>query len=221
MDIAENLNSFLCELPENVKLIPVSKTKPVEDIMQVYNAGYKIFGENRARELTEKYEKLPKDIEWHMIGHLQSNKVKYIASFVSLIHAVDSFKLLKTIDKEAIRNNRVIDCLLQVHIAREETKFGFNMNEIEDILNSEEKNVLNNVHIKGLMGMATFTGDEDHIRSEFRYLADCFKLLKEKYFTSDPEFRELSMGMSGDYKIAIEEGGTIIRVGSLIFGSRY
>jgi len=221
MNIAGNLENILNELPDNVKLIPVSKTKPVEDIMKAYNAGYKIFGENRAQELSWKYNELPKDIEWHMIGHLQTNKVKYIAPFVTMIHSVDSFKLLKIINREAQKNERTIDCLLQVHIAREETKFGFDMDEVGEMVDSDDFKALNSINVKGLMGMATFTNNEDDIRSEFRYLAECYNLLKEKYFFSDPGFSEISMGMSGDYKIAIEEGSTMVRVGSLIFGERH
>ncbi|RLD54361.1 MAG: YggS family pyridoxal phosphate-dependent enzyme [Bacteroidetes bacterium] len=220
MSISNNINQILNQIPNKVKLVAVSKTKPIEDIQEAYNGNYKIFGENKVQELVEKYEALPKDIEWHMIGHLQSNKVKYIASFVYLIHAVDNFKLLKTINKEALKNNRTINCLLQIHIAKEETKFGFSFDEIKQMLDSDEYKDLENINIIGVMGMATFTDDKEIVASEFQYLNDCFKELKKTYFFNSPDFKELSMGMSGDYKIAIEKGSTIIRVGSSIFGER-
>jgi pyridoxal phosphate enzyme (YggS family) len=221
MSITDNIENFLKEIPQDVKLVAVSKTKPNEDIMKAYSAGHKIFGENRVQDLAKKYEELPKDIEWHMIGHLQTNKVKYVAPFVRLIHSIDSFKLLKTVNKEAAKNDRIIDCLLQFHIAAEETKFGFSIEEVIAILESEEFTDLNNIRITGLMGMATFTEDEEIIREEFKYLAKCFNELKDKYFTGEDSFKEISMGMSGDYQIAIEEGSTMIRVGSLIFGARH
>lgn len=220
MSISNNINQILDEIPNNVKLVAVSKTKPVEDILQAYNGGYKIFGENKVQELSNKFEVLPKDIEWHMIGHLQTNKVKYIAPFVYLIHAVDNFKLLKIINKEAVKNNRTINCLLQIHIAKEETKFGFSLDEIKQMFDDDEYKGLKNINICGVMGMATFTDDKKVVGSEFQYLADCFKQLKNTYFVDKPYFKELSMGMSGDYKIAIEKGSTIIRVGSSIFGKR-
>ena len=220
MSISNNINQILNQIPNKVKLVAVSKTKPIEDIQEAYNGNYKIFGENKVQELVEKYEALPKDIEWHMIGHLQSNKVKYIAPFVYLIHAVDNFKLLKTINKEALKNNRTINCLLQIHIAKEETKFGFSFDEIKQMLDSDEYKDLENINIIGVMGMATFTDDKEIVASEFQYLNDCFKELKKTYFFNSPDFKELSMGMSGDYKIAIEKGSTIIRVGSSIFGER-
>lgn len=220
MSISNNINQILSQIPDNVKLVAVSKTKPKEDIVEAYNGNYKIFGENKVQELVGKYEALPKDIEWHMIGHLQSNKVKYIAPFVHLIHAVDNFKLLKTINKEALKNKRTINCLLQIHIAKEETKFGFSIDEIKQMLESDEYKNLESVNIVGVMGMATFTDNTEVVGSEFQYLSDCFKEMKNTYFINNSDFKELSMGMSGDYKIAIEKGSTIIRVGSSIFGER-
>ncbi len=217
-DIVNNINKILQEIPKNVKLVAVSKTKPAEDIKTAYDAGYKIFGENKVQELVDKYETLPKDIEWHMIGHLQTNKVKYIAPFVSLIHAIDSEKLLKEINKHAIKNNRKINCLLQIKIAKEETKFGLSVNDAKNIL--ENKNSYENIIFSGLMGMATNTNNQEQILSEFKYLFDTFNLFKTNYFTNYQHFSEISMGMSGDYKLAISQGSTIIRVGSLIFGER-
>lgn len=220
MSIAENIQEVKKQIPENVKLVAVSKTKPNEIISEAYELGQRIFGENKVQELTEKHEQLPKDIDWHFIGHLQTNKVKYIAPFVNLIHAVDSFKLLKTIDKEADKNNRRIDCLLQLHIAREETKFGLSVKEVVDILQSAEYKEFKNIQIIGLMGMATFTDDENMVRKEFRYLKECFAKIKEEFFSDSLFFKELSMGMSGDYLLAIEEGSTMVRIGSSIFGAR-
>ncbi|MBU8893761.1 MAG: YggS family pyridoxal phosphate-dependent enzyme [Bacteroidales bacterium] len=220
MGVSENIKHFLSnEIPSNVKLIAVSKTKPVETILEACKSGHKMFGENKVQDLADKYNELPKDIEWHMIGHMQSNKVKYIAPFVSLIHGVDSFKLLKVINKEGLKNNRKIDCLLQFHIAKEETKFGLDLSEAVEFLSSEEFKNMNYVNICGVMGMATYTENEDTIRSEFRELVHIFNQLKNTYF-SNSEFKEVSMGMSGDYKIAIEEGATMIRIGSLLFGAR-
>ncbi len=221
MKFSENdIKSFLNSVPREVKVVAVSKTKPVEDILTVYNTGHKIFGENRVQELTGKSEILPHDIEWHLIGHLQSNKVKYIAHFVHLIHSVDSMKLLATINQEAKKANRLIDVLFQVYIAREETKFGLDKQELLDILSSPEIKTLENVRIRGLMGIATYTDDMSQIRSEFRTLKEIFVFCKQTFFSKSDLFSELSMGMSGDYKIAIEEGATIIRVGSLLFGER-
>ena len=217
-DIVNNINKILQEIPKNVKLVAVSKTKPIEDIKIAYDAGYKIFGENKVQELVSKYEALPKDIEWHMIGHLQTNKVKYIAPFVSMIHAVDSEKLLKEINKQAIKNNRKINCLLQIKIAKEDTKFGLSVNEAKNIINN--KNDYNNIIFSGLMGMATNTDNQEQILSEFKQLFDYFKIFKSNYFSDYQYFKEISMGMSGDYKLAISQGSTIIRVGSLIFGER-
>lgn len=218
--VAEKIKFYIGELPKSVKLVAVSKTKPEELIMEAYNVGQKVFGENKIQDLVRKYENMPKDIEWHFIGHLQTNKIKYIAPFVSLIHAVDSFKLLKAINKEAKKTNRKIDCLFQIHIAQEDTKFGFNKDEVIELLNSEEYKLLENINICGLMGMATNTKNITQIESEFKYLADFKNELKEKYFKNSPDFKEISMGMSGDYKIAIEQGSTMVRIGSDIFGAR-
>jgi PLP dependent protein len=219
-DIAANIALLKQQLPSSVKLVAVSKTKPVSDILIAYRSGHKIFGENRVQELLAKKDLLPPDIEWHLIGHLQSNKVKYIIPFVSMIQSVDSFNLLKIINKEAAKIDRIVNCLLQIHIAMEETKFGFNMKEISEMIDNEEFNNLAYVRICGLMGMATFSDDPDLIRREFRYLKKCFDELKNKYFNGIQQFINISMGMSGDYKIAIEEGSTMIRIGSLIFGER-
>ena len=215
--IVENLKEIAGSLPEGVKLVAVSKTKPVEAIVEAYEAGQRVFGENRVQELAEKYEVLPKDIEWHMIGHLQTNKVKYMAAFVSLIHGVESLKLLETIDKEGKKHDRVIPCLLQFYIASEETKFGLDMEEAKALLESAD---YKNMKIVGVMGMATNTDDEVQVRREFHHLKEIFDELKTTYFAENPEFKELSMGMSGDYRIAVEEGSTMVRVGSSIFGAR-
>ncbi|MFH1319402.1 MAG: YggS family pyridoxal phosphate-dependent enzyme [Bacteroidota bacterium] len=231
MNIAGNINTILKKIPEHVKLVAVSKTKTFEDILEAYNAGQRIFGENRVQELMTKNDRLSKNpdttvsphgigIEWHFIGHLQTNKVKYIAPFVSLIHSIDSLKLLKTIDKEAAKNKRVIDCLLQINISREEIKNGLNEEEAAGLLKSGDFSHFKNIRITGLMGMATYTNDENLLRSEFKTLANLFEDLKNNYFKSKPEFKEISMGMSSDYKIAIDEGSTMVRVGSLIFGAR-
>lgn len=221
MDIQKNIKEFN-KLLNNTqcRLIAVSKTKPVEYIQEAYNAGQIEFGENKVQELREKPEQLPKDIKWHMIGHLQSNKVKYIAPFIYLIHAVDSLKLLAEINKQALKNNRTINCLLQVHIAQEEHKFGFDESDLEELLSSEVFQTLQNIKIAGLMGMATYTNDQDQIRSEFKTLKRIFDKSKNNYSSSNIELHELSMGMSDDYPIAIEEGSTMIRVGSKIFGAR-
>lgn len=221
MSISQNINSILKNIPANVTLVAVSKTKPKEDIIEAYEGGYRIFGENKPQELTQKYQDLPKDIEWHFIGHLQTNKVKYIAPFVQLIHAVDSLKLLKEINKQAEKNDRVINCLLQFHVATEETKFGLNLDEAKALLDSEDFKLLNSVRVVGVMGMATYTDDKNLIRKEFSSLRFIFDSLKSGIFIKKEEFKEISMGMSGDYKLAIEEGSTMIRVGSTIFGSRY
>ena len=218
--IVKNLVNVQDSLIENVTLIAVSKTKPASDIQTLYDAGQRAFGENKVQELVEKYEVLPKDIEWHLIGHLQSNKVKYIAPFVHLIHGVDSFKLLKEINKEGGKCKRIIPCLLQFHIAQEETKFGFSFEEAQEMLESNEFVELQHVAIHGVMGMASFTEDENQIHEEFQTLHNYSQLIKSHYFKFNPEFKELSMGMSGDYKIAMDEGSTMVRVGSTIFGSR-
>ncbi len=220
MSIGENISAILSKIPKTVGLVAVSKTKPNEDIMEAYNAGQRIFGENKVQDLSRKYEELPKDIEWHFIGHPQSNKVKFIAPFVHLIHGVDSLKLLKIIDKEGKKNKRVIRVLLQFHIAEEASKFGLNLEEAQQILESDEYQATTNVAIIGVMGMATYTDDETQIRNEFRVLKNIFSTLKNEYFSENKSFTEISMGMSGDYQLAIEEGSTLIRVGSKIFGSR-
>ncbi len=217
--IKENLNNVRSTIPENVTLIAVSKTKPVSDLQEAYDAGQRIFGENKALEMRDKYQELPKDIQWHFIGHLQTNKIKYIAPFVTLIHSIDSTSLLEAVNKEAAKNNRVIDCLLQFHIAQEETKFGLDMEEAKTMIESDNFKNLNNVRIVGVMGMATFTDDENQVRNEFKTLKNIFDTLKENYFKDD-SFKEISMGMSDDYPIAIEEGATMVRVGSKIFGAR-
>jgi pyridoxal phosphate enzyme (YggS family) len=219
-DIASNIISIKQQIPSSVKVVAVSKTKPVNDILAAYNTGHKIFGENRVQELLSKKDQLPADIEWHLVGHLQSNKVKFILPFVSMIESVDTFRLLKNINSEALKINSIIDCLLQFHIASEETKFGFSMKEVAEMAGSAEFRQLKSVRLCGVMGMATFTANNEQIRKEFRYLYRCFKELKARYFDGEPTFREVSMGMSGDYKIAIEEGTTIVRIGSIIFGGR-
>lgn len=218
--IKENLNKVRATVPNNVTLIAVSKTKPVTDLQEAYDAGQRIFGENKALEMRDKHQKLPKDIQWHFIGHLQTNKIKYIAPFVSLIHSIDSISLLEAVNKEAVKNNRVIDCLLQFHIAKEETKFGLDIEEAEEMLKSDSYKNLNNINIIGVMGMATFTDDVNQIRNEFKSLKNIFNILKERYFQDKESFKEISMGMSDDYPIAIEEGATMVRVGSKIFGAR-
>ena len=220
IDIKANFEKIQKKLPENVLLVAVSKTKPVELIMEAYNLGYRIFGENKVQELREKYEQMPKDIKWHMIGHLQSNKVKYIAPFVELIHAVDSFKLLKTINKEGVKNKRTINFLFQLHVAKESTKFGMTCEEVEAIIKSEDFHQLQNINPVGLMAMATNTPDKEIVRKEFRQVKKCFDYLKNSYFKEKNDFKEISMGMSQDYEIAIEEGSTIIRLGSTLFGPR-
>ena len=221
MSIAENLRSLTSNLPENVSVIAVSKRKPVEDILEAYEAGQRIFAENRVQELTEKHPMLPEDILWHMVGHLQTNKVKYIAGFIDMIQSVDSLKLLMAIEREARKAEHNLSCLLQIRIAKEETKFGLTKNEVLELVNSPEMQSLRNVKINGVMGMATFTEDREQVRSEFRYLKEVFSMLKEEYFANVADFREVSMGMSGDYKIALEEGSTMIRLGTIIFGQRY
>jgi hypothetical protein len=221
MGIAENILKLKSELAEGVTLVAVSKTKPNEDILAAYGIGQRVFGENKVQELTAKYEQLPKDIEWHFIGHLQTNKVKYLAPFVSLVHGVDSLKLLKAIDKEGAKNNRKIACLLQFHIAEEESKFGLDPDEAKEILNSAEFAAMTNVQVCDVMGMATYTDDERQIRKEFRQLKNIFDQIKDEFFGENDSFSEISMGMSGDYQLAVEEGSTMVRVGSLIFGERH
>ncbi|MDA3867812.1 MAG: YggS family pyridoxal phosphate-dependent enzyme [Salinivirgaceae bacterium] len=219
MSIKENLQQIRNTIPENVTLVAVSKTKPIEDIELAYQEGQRHFGENKAQELQGKQPELPTDIKWHMIGHLQRNKVKYIAPFVHLIHAVDSFKLLKEINKQAKNNNRTIHVLLQFHIAKEESKFGYTMERFEEEWKNNDPKALENIFIDGVMGMATFTDNMDMVREEFRRLKTIFEKLHQSYFT-DSSFSQISMGMSQDYEIAIEEGSTMVRVGSSIFGAR-
>lgn len=220
MEIKRNLTNFLSSIPENVQLVAVSKTKPVEAIQEAYDAGQRIMGENKVQDLVAKVPLLPGDIQWHFIGHMQTNKVKFIAPFVTLIHAVDSYKLLKEINKQGIKNDRVIDCLLQFHIANESTKFGLNYDEAMNILENPYFLEMQNIRVVGVMGMATYTDDHEQIRGEFRQLKQYFNKLKVCYFNTNDYFKEVSMGMSGDYKIAIEEGSTMIRIGTSIFGAR-
>jgi pyridoxal phosphate enzyme (YggS family) len=215
------LEKILQELqPTRTRLVAVSKTHPPERVLELYQKGQRVFGENRVQELVPKYEALPQDIEWHLIGHLQTNKVKYIAPFVTCIQSVDSLKLLQEIDKQAARPGRVIDCLLQFHIAEEETKFGLDLAEAETILQSPAFQQLKNTRITGVMGMATFTDDVVQVRREFRFLKSIFEKLKSRYFPEAAYFKEISMGMSGDYRIAVEEGSTLVRIGTLLFGER-
>lgn len=220
MDIQANLKEVLTSLPAQVKLVAVSKFHPNESIEQAYRAGQRIFGESKVQELTGKYETLPKDIEWHFIGHLQTNKVKYIAPYIAMIHAVDSYKLLAEIDKQAAKNGRVIPCLLEIHIAQEESKYGFTFQECREMLEGGEWKNLTHICIAGLMGMATFTEDETEIKKEFDSLKQFFNEIKQNYFADRDTFREISMGMSHDYPLAIEAGSTLVRVGSKIFGER-
>lgn len=219
-DIVSNLEHVRSSLPEGVKLIAVSKTKPVEDIKEAYACGQRLFGENRPQEMAAKYRELPEDIEWHMIGQLQEKNVKYIAPFVTLIHSVDSLKLLQKIDREAEKNGRVIDCLLEFHIAREMTKSGLSKEKACRILESDVYAALSHIRILGVMGVATYTDDRAQIRSEFRCLRQIFEELRNMFFADKAYFREISMGMSGDYPIAVEEGSTMVRIGSSIFGKR-
>lgn len=216
MSITQNLNHIKSQLPEHVTLVAVSKTKPVSDLQEAYDAGQRIFGENKIQEMVEKHEQLPKDIQWHMIGHVQRNKVKYMASFVNLIHGVDNLKLLKEINKQALKHNRVINCLLQIKIASEDTKFGMTTTEAMAILNPKVLNDLKNINIVGLMGMATFTDNQEQLAEEFKTLKDFHEQLKPKY----PKLQTISMGMSGDFPLAIDCGSTMVRVGSSIFGAR-
>ena len=219
MTIADNIKAIKVTLPENVTLVAVSKTKPVSDLMEAYETGQRIFGENKIQEMADKWEQMPKDIQWHMIGHVQTNKVKYMAPFVALIHGVDSLKLLKEINKQAAKNNRTIDCLLQMHIAEEETKFGLDQEELTEILTSTELEEMNNVKIVGLMGMATFTDNQNQVKKEFQHLKNIFDKAHEQQ-TTNCQLSILSMGMSGDYPLAINCGSNMVRVGSSIFGSR-
>lgn len=220
MTIAEQIKNITSSLPTTTRLIAVSKTKPAEDIQEAYNAGQRVFGENKALEMRDKHEALPKDIEWHFIGHLQTNKIKYIIPYVSLIHSIDSLNLLKEVNKEAAKKERRVDCLLQFHIAQENTKFGLSYDEAVQLLSSEEYKQMENIRIVGVMGMATFTDNSDQVSAEFGSLRTIFDRLKKEYFSSEESFCELSMGMSDDYPLAIEQGSTLIRVGSAIFGKR-
>ena len=218
--IKENLEKIRATVPEGVTLVAVSKTKPISDIQEAYDAGQRIFGENYPQEMRDKHEVLPTDIQWHFIGHLQTNKIKYIISFVTLIHSIDTANLLEAVNKEAKKHDRVVDCLLQFHIALEETKFGLDLDEARQLLDSEAFKQMENVRICGVMGMGTFTDDMEEVRKEFKHLKSIFDTLKKAYFADQPQFKEISMGMSEDYPIAIEEGATLIRVGSKIFGAR-
>jgi pyridoxal phosphate enzyme (YggS family) len=219
MSIQQNLHHIKSTLPEHVTLVAVSKTKPVPDLMEAYDAGQRVFGENKIQEMVDKWEQMPKDIEWHMIGHVQTNKVKFMAPFVSLIHGVDSLKLLEEINKQALKNNRVIDCLLQIHIAEEETKFGLDEEELSALLVSSTFKEMKNIRIVGLMGMATFTDNQNQIKKEFSYLKSIFDNYKNLQVASC-SMKSLSMGMSGDYQLAIACGSTMVRIGSSIFGGR-
>ena len=219
MSIALTLLQINSQLPNHVTLVAVSKTKPVADLLEAYNAGQRIFGENKIQEMTEKWEQMPKDIQWHMIGHVQTNKVKFMAEYVSLIHGVDSLKLLQEINKQALKHHRVIDCLLQIYIADEETKFGLDETELVELLTSNEFKELQNIRIVGLMGMATFTDNQNQIKEEFEHLKEIFDNTN-KLETLNLKLETLSMGMSGDYKLAIECGSTMVRIGSSIFGNR-
>lgn len=218
--IPGNLNEIQSVIAGKAKLIAISKTKSKEEILKVYDTGFRAFGENKVQELVAKWKDLPKDIEWHMVGHLQTNKVKYIAPFVSKIHSVDSLRLLRMINKEGKKNMRVIPCLFQMHIAREESKFGLSMEELIELLSSEDFRNLGNIRMDGVMGMATLINDEKTIIREFKHLKQIFNQIKQKYFDSSPGFIDISMGMSHDYKIALEEGSTMVRIGSAIFGAR-
>lgn len=232
MSISNNLTQIKSQLPNHVTLVAVSKTKPVADLMEAYNAGQRIFGENKIQEMTDKWGQMPKDIEWHMIGHVQTNKVKYMAPYVSLIHGVDSLKLLQEINKQAAKNNRVIDCLLQVYIAEEESKFGLDELELEEILNKildsarNDNNEFKNIRIVGLMGMATFTENQNQIEKEFKHLKTIFDTIASRtdainrVSPENIDIKILSMGMSGDYQLAISCGSTMVRIGSSIFGTR-
>ena len=221
MSITKNLTEIKSQLPAHVTLVAVSKTKPVSDLIEAYNAGQRIFGENKIQEMTNKWEQMPKDIEWHMIGHVQTNKVKFMAEYVSLIHGVDSLKLLQEINKQAKKHNRVIDCLLQIHIAEEETKFGLDEEELNEILKQvqNDKSEFENIRIVGLMGMATFTENQNQIEKEFNHLKSIFDKLN-KLSIINYQLSILSMGMSGDYQLAISCGSTMVRIGSSIFGTR-
>lgn len=220
MSISENYRILRSKLPEEVTLVAISKNKTDEEILELYECGHRIFGENKVQELTAKHESLPDDIRWHMVGHLQSNKVKYIAPFIGMIHSVDSLKLLSIINKEAKKNDRIIPCLLQLHIAAEDTKFGLSFEEACSLLEHTDYKAMNNISINGLMGMATFTEDTAQIHKEFKQLKESYNKIKTSYFANNQSFCELSMGMSDDYLIGVEEGSTMVRVGTALFGER-
>lgn len=220
MSVAEQITRLQKELPEGVKLLAISKYQPIEAIQEAYDAGQRMFGENHIQEMAAKAAALPKDIQWHFTGHVQTNKIKYMAPFVSLVHAVDSFRLLREIDKHAAKHERCIDCLLQIHIAQEETKYGLTIDECRQLLANEPWRELEHVRITGLMAMGSNTDDMEQVRHEFRQIKSLFDELKEKYFANEPSFCQLSEGMTDDYPIAIEEGSTIVRIGSMIFGER-
>jgi PLP dependent protein len=220
MSISDNLRMISGSVPGHVKVVAVSKNMAADVLLEAYHSGQRAFGENKAQEMISKQSLLPGDIEWHFIGHLQTNKVRYLIPFVHLIQSVDSFKLLREIDREAVKIKRVVSCLLQFHISQETTKFGLDQEEAFELLYSEEYKAMKHTRICGVMGMATFTDDMDEVRAEFRNLKTIFGELKSGFFTGDPAFREISMGMSGDYQVAIEEGSTIVRIGTAIFGSR-
>lgn len=219
--ISDSFNAVKNTIPENVTLVVISKTKPEGDILEVYNCGHRIFGESKVQELTPKAEKLPDDIQWHLVGHLQRNKVKFVAPFISMIHSVDSLRLLKEINKEAKKSKRIIDCLLQMHIAEEDTKFGLDRSELIELLESPQFKEFQNVRICGLMGMATFTNNTNQVKREFKGLKLLFHEIKDNYFKENEAFKEISMGMSDDYPIGIDEGSTMVRIGSAIFGERH
>jgi PLP dependent protein len=220
MSISDNYSKLRAKLPEEVELVAISKNKSIEEIMELYNCGQRVFGENKVQELATKHESLPDDIRWHMVGHLQSNKVKYISPFIEMIHSVDSLKLLKVINKEAKKYNRIIPCLLQLHIAEEETKFGLSFEETCILLEHHDYKAMENISIHGLMGMATFTENSAQIHKEFKQLKDSFDKIKTSYFPDNQSFCELSMGMSDDFLIGVEEGSTMVRVGTALFGER-
>ncbi len=220
MSIKDNLKTVRQSIPSHIQLVVVTKTMPVASLQKAYDCGERNFGENKVQEIIQKQALLPSDIKWHLIGHLQTNKVKSIVPFVEMIQSVDSLKLLQEIDKQALKHNKIQKCLLQFHIAEEETKFGFNLEEVKAVLNHIKINPLSNIQICGVMGMATFTKDENQIRKEFRYLKSIFDILKSEYFIDNEYFKEISMGMSGDFELAIAEGATIVRVGTMIFGER-
>jgi len=215
----DNLKKIKSTISTNIKLVVVSKTRTIEDILEIYNNGHKIFGENKVQEIAAKYPLLPKNIEWHFIGHLQTNKVKYIASYINMIHSIDSLRLLQQINKQAIKNNRIIDCLFEILISNDITKYGLHYEDVVAVIENPSFKELHNIRIKGVMGMASLTDDKQLIRQEFKHLKHYFDSLKNKYFADDTEFSEISMGMSNDYLIAIEEGATIIRIGTAIFGN--